>query len=289
MGKIVVTGATGQFGGLAIRHLLSLGAEASNITGIVRSAEKGAALKDLGVQIVQADYDDLSSLNQAFAGASKLLFVSGSTMDDIQRIRQHANVVEAARNAGVDHIVYTSTAFAESMENGLAKVHQATEFMVRSTNIPYTFLRNATYMEALVNMSLKNNINQGELVTSAPTGLMNYVTRDNLALAAAVVLTGVEHENKIYELVNPKPFSYDEFATLLSDVSGQPVKHRTAAPVDVVQSMIEAGVPEVMAGITVYGIYAAIEDGQFARQSEDLVNLIGDKFTTVQTAVLQIM
>ena len=171
MGQIVVTGATGQFGGLAIRHLLSLGAVASNITGIVRSTEKGDVLKALGVQIVYADYDDLLSLNQAFAGASKLLFVSGSTMDDIQRIRQHANVVDAARSAGVNHIVYTSTAFAESMENGLAKVHLATEFMIRATNIPFTFLRNATYMEALVNQNIKNNIAQGELVTSAPTGL----------------------------------------------------------------------------------------------------------------------
>ena len=118
---------------------------------------------------------------------------------------------------------------------------------------------------------------------------MNYVTRDNLALAAAVVLTGVGNENKIYELVNPNPFSYDEFATLLSEVSGQPVKHRTAAPGDVVQSLIETGVPENFAAITVYGIYTAIEGGQFGRTSEDLVKLINDKFTDVETAVRQVL
>ncbi|MFJ8243874.1 SDR family oxidoreductase [Peribacillus asahii] len=289
MGQIVVTGATGQLGGLVIRHLLSLGVEADNIKGIVRSADKGAALKELGVQTVQADYDDPASLVQAFAGASKLLFVSGSTMDDIERIRQHANVVEAARNAGVGHILYTSLAFAESIENGLAKVHLATEFMIRTTNIPFTFLRNAIYMEALVNESLQGNIAQGELVTSAPTGLINYVTRNNLALAAAVVLTQEGHDNKTYELVNPNPFSFDKFAALLSEVSGQPVKHRTAAPEDVVKSMIEAGVPEGMAGITVYGVYAAIEDGQFGRPSEDLVKLIGDKFTNIQTVIRQVL
>lgn len=289
MGQIVITGANGQLGRQAIRHLLSLGIEANHITGMVRSADKGAAVIELGIQTVQADYEDPASLAQAFAGASKLLFVSSSSMDNTLRIRQHANVVEAARNAGVGHIAYTSIAFAENMKIGLENVHLATEYMIRTTNIPFTFLRNAIYMDALVNENLQVNIAQGELVTSAPTGLINYVTRDNLALAAAVVLTGEGHDNKTYELASPKPFSFNELAALLSEVSGQPIKHRTAAPGDVVQSMIEAGVPEGNAGITVYGVYAAIEDGQFSRPSEDLVKLIGDKFTSVETAIRQIL
>lgn len=289
MSQIIVTGANGQLGGLAIRHLLELGVQAGSITGVVRDEVKGAPLKELGIQTVVADYDDAESLAKAFSGASKLLFVSAPSMDNTLRIRQHANVVEAARNAGVKHIAYTSIASAEKMKLGLENVHLATEYMIKTTNIPYTFLRNAFYLEILVNESLHGIVAQGEMITSAPNGRMNFATRNDLALAAAKVLIGSGHDNKTYELVNPQPFTFNDFAGLVSEVSGKPVKHNAVSPAEAVQSMIEAGVPDGMAGFMVHGVYAAIGDGQFGAASEDLVRLIGDKFTTLQEAVRQVL
>lgn len=287
MGKMAITGATGQLGGLTIRHLLSNGVAAGNIVGIVRSPENAGALRELGIEIRTGDYDRPETLAEAFAGIEKLLFVSGPSMDNTLRIRQHASVVEAARNAKVGHIAYTGIAFAEKMKLGLENVHLATEYMIRTTGIPFTFLRNGFYLEILVNEGLKGIAASGEIVTSAPNGKMNYATRNDLALAAATVLAGDGFENRVLELTAPEPFTYDEFAAVVSDIAGKPVKHRAVSPEEAVRSMTGAGVPEGMAGFMVHVVYKAIEDGQLGHASQDLKQLIGDGYTTIRQAVTE--
>jgi NAD(P)H dehydrogenase (quinone) len=289
MGNIVVTGANGQLGALTIHHLLNKGVVASDIIGIVRSPEKAERLTALGIEVRIGDYDVPSSLEPAFAGAEKLLFVSASSMDNTIRVRQHASVVEAARNAGIRHIAYTSLSFSEQMKLGLENVHLATEYMIRTMNIPYTFLRNGFYLDILVNESLSGVIASGEIITSVPSGAMNYVTRNDLALAAATVLTSEGHNNRTYELTSSTPITYDDFAVILSDVSGKPIQHRTVSPDEVFQSMVSAGAPAGMAGFIVHGVFAAIEDGQFGFPSEDLVSLIGDSYTSVKQAIKEVI
>lgn len=289
MGKIAVTGANGQLGTQTIHHLLKKGIAATNIIGIVRNKEKATALTELGIEVRIGDYDIPTSLETAFAGAAKLLFISASSMDNTLRVRQHASVVEAARSAEVGQIVYTSLAFPEQMKLGLELVHLATEYMIRTTDIPYTFLRNGFYLDILVNESRHGVIAKSEIITSVPSGAMNYVTRNDLALATATVLTSEGHTNLTYELTSPTPITYNEFATILSDVSGKSIQHRTVSPDEVFESMVHAGAPVGMAGFIVHGVFAAIEGGQFGHPSEDLVALIGDSYTTVKQAVVEIL
>jgi len=287
--KFAITGANGQLGRAAIRHLLNMGVSPGQIVGIVRSEEKGAELRKLGVETRIGDYDRPDTLAPAFAGAEKLLFISASSFDNTLRIRQHACVVEAARNAGVRHIVYTGLAFTEKMNLGLENVHLATEYMIKTTGAPYTFLRNGFYLDMLVNPGLKQIVESGSIVTSAPTGAMNYVTRDNLALAAAKVLTGDGHENRTYELTAPEPFTYDQFADLLSEISGKTVRHRALSPEEALRAMTEAGTPPEMAGFMVHGVFKAIEEGRFGYASRDLTDLIGDAYTTLRAAVSAVL
>jgi NAD(P)H dehydrogenase (quinone) len=103
---ILVTGATGHFGKSTIDFLLKKGISSTNIVALVRDEEKAADLKNKGVVLRIGDYDNYTSLVNAFKGVEKLLFVSGS--DIFKRGAQHQNVVTAAKEAGVQHIVYTS-------------------------------------------------------------------------------------------------------------------------------------------------------------------------------------
>ncbi len=285
MSKIIVTGASGHLGTAAIRHLLDLGVQAGDIVGVVRDTAKGAALAELGVELRIGDYDDAASLPAAFEGGEKLLFVSASSMDNTLRIRQHATVVEAARNAGIKQIVYTSFAFAEKMTIGLENVHLATEYMIRTTGAAYTFLRNGFYLDMMANEGTAAVAAGGAVISAAPTGKLNYVTRDNLARAAAVVLTQDGHANRTYELTSPEPFSYDEYAAALAEVSGKPVVHQALPAPEAVSAMAAAGVPEGAAGFIVHVVDAAIERGEFSDPSDDLVNLIGDAYTPLKSAL----
>ncbi|MCQ4087981.1 SDR family oxidoreductase [Saccharibacillus sp. JS10] len=285
MGKIIVTGASGHLGTAAIHHLIDLGVQVGDIVGVVRDKAKASALAELGVELRLGDYDNAASLPAAFEGGEKLLFVSASSMDNTLRVRQHATVVEAARDAGIQHIAYTSFAFAEKMSIGLENVHLATEYAIRTTGIAYTFLRNGFYLDLLVNETTPGVIAGGTVVTAAPTGKLNYVTRDNLARAAAVVLTQDGHANQTYELTSPQPFSYDEYASVLSEVSGKSVSHQALPAPEAVSALVSAGVPEGGAGFMIHVVDTAIESGQFSSPSNDLTTLIGDAYTPLKSAV----
>src|SRR5690606_15084509 len=130
---ILVTGATGNFGGTAIRFLLEKGIEAGQISALVRStetqSEKAQDLKAKGINIIAGDYNDYPSLVTAFKGVNKLLFVSSS--DIAHRLQQHENVVKAAKEAGVNHVVYTSFQRKDETEKsplyGFVQVHIQTD------------------------------------------------------------------------------------------------------------------------------------------------------------------
>jgi NAD(P)H dehydrogenase (quinone) len=271
--SIVITGATGQLGGLVIQNLLKT-VPASEIVAVVRNVEKASALAALGVEIRQGDYLDPESLQKAFADADKLLFISSPDSDDTLRVVQHANVVKAARDAGVKHIAYTSYAFAEMSKIPLAQVHLATEHAIRTTNIPYTFLRNSLYTEVFVNPALHASVEHGAVVTNTGAGRLNTVSREDLALAAAAVLIGEGHQNKTYSLVSGQTWSYDELSQIISEVSGKQVVHQSVSFDEEKHILLNAGLPEAIA-VLMAGIYHAVSEGETSQTADDLQNLIG--------------
>ena len=93
----------------------------------------------------QADYDRPATLDAALAGIDTLLLISSSEVG--QRIAQHHNFIEAARKAGVKHLVYTSLVHADTSPLNVADEHRATEAEIRAAGIPFTMLRNCWYVE----------------------------------------------------------------------------------------------------------------------------------------------
>jgi NAD(P)H dehydrogenase (quinone) len=283
--SIVITGATGGLGGEVIQHLLINKVPASEIVAVARDVEKASSLAEQGVEVRYGDYENPESLVKAFTGASKLLFVSSPNTDDTLRIVQHANVVKAARDAGVPHIFYTSYAFAEDSKVSLAQVHLATEHAIRTTNIPYTFLRNSLYTDVFVNPDLAVSVAHGAIVTNTGRGTLNTVTRSDLAKAAAVVLAGARHENQIYNLVSNQPWSFDELAGVVTEVTGTTVVHQAVSFEEQKNILLGVGLPEPVA-VLFASIYQAIADGETARTSDDLQKLIGS-FTPLKETVEQ--
>ena len=288
MGKIVITAATGQLGGLVVKHLLELGIPAQNIAAAVRNEEKAAGLKKLGLEIRRGDYDQPATLREAFRDADKLLFISGSSNDGSLRIRQHASVAEAARDAKVGQIVYTSLAFADEVMLGMENVHLATEWAIKETHLPYTILRNPFYIDLVLNPLVRGAVATGVIASASKGGKMNFVTRSDLALAAAKVLATDGHQNKVYELANPQPYTFDQFAAILSEVSGKEIKHRDGTPEQAREQLIKQGLPAETTGFYTF-IWRCVELGYFGLASADLSHLIGSKFTSVKEDVQNVL
>src|SRR3954452_20656237 len=230
---IVVTGATGHLGRLAIESLLAKGVPAADIVGIGRQVEK---LDGLGITVKRASYDDPQTLTAAFAGADKVLFISGSEVG--KRIQQHRNVVDAATEAGVSLIAYTSAPYADTTDMKLAAEHLATERMILESGLPYTFLRNCWYFE---NYNVAQAIEHG-VFGAAGDGKISAAPRADYAEAAASVLAGEGHEGKVYEL-GGAAFTLAELAAEISRQSGRPVTYTNLPQDKYVEFLVGVGVP----------------------------------------------
>lgn len=105
--KILVTGAAGQYGGLVVDGLLARGIQPSSLLLLTRDPTKLSHHASRGVEIRKGSFDDpVSELAESFAGAHTMLLISTSRAG--KRLPQHQTAIDAAVEAGVSHIVYTS-------------------------------------------------------------------------------------------------------------------------------------------------------------------------------------
>jgi NAD(P)H dehydrogenase (quinone) len=278
---IVVTGASGQLGRLVVEDLLDRGVPAAQIVAAVRTPEKAADLAARGVQVREADYDKPETLAPAFAGADELLLVSGS--EPGRRVPQHQAAVEAAREAGVGHIVYTSILRADTTPLGLAPEHKATEELIRASGLPFTFLRNGWYAENYA-AAIAQAASTGTLIGSAGDGRVSAAARADYAAAAAAVLTGQGHQGQAYELGGAPAWTYSDLAAEIAKAAGTPVVYQNLTADQHRQALADAGLPRPFVELLVdsdQGIAA----GHLEDHSGDLERLIGRPTTTLADTV----
>nr|WP_062340773.1 NAD(P)H-binding protein [Herbidospora sakaeratensis] len=273
----VVTGATGPFGRLAIESLIRRGVPAGEIRGIGRQIEKAA---DLGVEIRKADYDDPGALRDAFAGAGKLLFVSGS--EPGRRLTQHANVVAAAVEAGVELVAYTSILNAATSTMDLAHDHRATEKLLTESGLRSVFLRNGFYYEVYTGQ-LPTYLEHG-IAGAAGDGPIGGAARADLADAAAAVLTQGP-ERQVYELA-AEVFTLATLAEVVTEVTGTTVGYAPLTGEQYREVLKGAGLPDEVADFVV-GIDLGIAEGNLATSGDDLAKLLGRPPVSLREALAQ--
>ena len=277
---IVVTGATGKLGRHVIAGLLEK-IPASEIAAAVRNPDKAADLAALGVQVRQADYSQPETLHSAFAGADKVLLISGNEMNG--RVAQHQAVIDAAREAGVKLLAYTSILRADTSPLMLAREHKITEENIRASGLPFVFLRNGWYFENQTE-ALGPAVQHGAILGTAGEGRFASASRSDYAAAAVTVLTGSGHENKAYELAGDAPYILAELAAEVSKQVGKPVAYDNLPPQDYQNALVGFGIPAFMAEYLVDAELGAAK-GELDGPSSDLRSLIGRPTTTLSEAV----
>jgi NAD(P)H dehydrogenase (quinone) len=270
---IVVTGATGHFGRIAVQSLLARGVPAADIVATGRQIGK---IADLGVTVRAAAYEDPAALRAALEGADKLLFVSGSEVG--KRIAQHRDVVTAAKDAGVGFVAYTSIPKADTTSLKLAAEHLATERMLIESGLPYAFLRNSWYLE---NYDLASAIEHG-LFGAAGEGRISGAPRADYAEAAAAAIVLAE-PNRVYEL-GGEPFTLAELAAAIAQESGRPVGYTDLAPEKYAEFLVGVGVPEPAAAILADADRGAAQ-GELYVPGDDLATLLGRPVTPLRDAI----
>lgn len=272
---ILVTGATGHLGNAAIQSLLNKGVPANEITALVRDENKAAHLKGKGIQIKIGNYNDYNSLKEALQGADKLLLISSNeVMADT--LAQHKNVINAAKENGVKHIVYTSMDIKDFETTAIpyvVQVHKDTVDYLKEAGIACTILDNTLYADSIGKFLGETFLESG-IFFPAGDGKLPWVPRAEMGEAAAVVLTNAEHEHKTYAITADTAYSFDEIAGMLSAITGKKVTYLKPDVNTYIDRVVKAGVPKEVASF-MGGFGTAIGNGEFDTHRSDLEKLLG--------------
>jgi len=279
--KTGITGATGQLGSLVVEQLKkTLGT--GNIVALVRTPENA---HKFGVEVRAFDYDKPDKLVAALEGIDRLLLISASDIG--QRARQHSNVIEAAKSAGVKWIVYTSLLHADSSSLNLAGEHLATEIALKESGIEYTILRNGWYTENYTG-SISGAVAAGAFVGSAGDGKISSASRADFAEAAAKAISDETHKGKVYELAGDKAYTLSDLADEISKQTGTTIPYNNLPESEYAQILKMVGLPEHFANaIASWDISAS--EGDLFEDSKQLSKLIGRPTTPLADSVKAVL
>lgn len=278
---ILVTGASGQLGRLVVQSLLNRGTPAGSIVAAVRSPEKSQDLAAKGIIVRQADYSDPASLSTALEGVKRVVLISSSEVG--LRAVQHQNVIDAAKEAKVELLAYTSILHADTSPLALAEEHKATEKALADSGIPYVLLRNSWYSENYT-ATAAMAVEHGAVLGSAGDGKYSTATRKDYAEAAAVVITGENQAGKVYELAGDEAFTLSQYAQYIGEISGKPVAYQDLPEAEYTKILVDMGVPEGFAAILADSDVGASKGGLFD-DSKTLSKLIGRPTTSIKESI----
>ena len=274
---LLVTGASGHLGRRVVELLLEK--KAGAVIAGTRDPAKVADLVAKGAEARVVDFDKPETLDAAFAGVDRLLIVSTDAL--AVRTDQQRRAVEAAAKAGVKHVVYTSSPAPKPWpENPVLNSHYWTEHALAASGMGWTVLRNNIYADMIL-MALGNALKSGQLFTATGSGGRNYVTREDCAQAAAGALADGFEGTRILEVSGPAPVTQDEIAAWASEIAGKTVTHVPVPAEALRQGMIDAGLPEIYAGVLT-GFDVDASEGFHATVTSAVKDLSGREPTAVK-------
>lgn len=280
--SMLVTGASGNLGRLVAARLLETHAPHE----VVLATRTPAALADFaarGVDVREADFSRPSTLTAAFAGVERMLLISTDAIG--AREAQHAAAIDAARDAGVSFVAYTSFPTPAVPSSPLAAEHVATEAALRASGMAWSILRNFPYAEGQI-PEYERAVAGGELVSNTGGGRTAFVARADCADAAAAVLGTAGHDGTTYDLTGPEALADSDLAALFSELGGTHVALRRVDDAEFAESLSAAsGMPLPMA----LGLAASVGDltrsGLYAPVSADVELLTGRPATPLASAL----
>lgn len=262
---LAVTGSTGAVGGLVARELAARGVPQRLL---VRSPERAPALH--GATVHRCSYGDRAASREALAGATTVFMVSGS--ESAERLDHHRRFVDAAADAGVEHVVYTSFyGAAPDCTFTLGRDHHATEEHIRASGLGHTFLRDSFYLDVFPSFVGSDGVLRGP----AGQGRVAGVARADVARVAVAVLTDpAAHQGATYDLTGPEALTMTQIAKTIGQATGRTVSYHDETVAEAYASRRRWEAPQWQYDAWV-STYTAIANGELDVVTDDVERLTG--------------
>ncbi|KAA9111432.1 SDR family oxidoreductase [Microbacterium rhizomatis] len=262
---LAITGSTGLLGAQVASLLSAAGAQ---LRLLARTPDRAPRLP--GSAAVACSYDDTAAAASALEGIDVLFMVSASESAD--RLAQHFAFVDAARDAGVQHIVYTS--FQNAAPDAtftLARDQYATEERIKASGMRWTMLRDSLYLDFLPALVGDDGVIRGP----AGDGRVAAVTRADIARTAArVLLDPAAHAGRTYTLTGSEALTLDEVAAILTRDTGRTVRFHDETLDEAYASRAKWNAPDWQNDAWV-STYTAIAAGELAEVTTDVLDITG--------------
>ena len=262
---ILVTGATGNVGTQVVNQLAAAG---HKVRALVMDKQEGAKLATT-VDTVVGDLDNTDSLVNAMRGVERVYMLAPLTPS----LEQHErNVIAAAKQAGVKHVVKHSVLGAQYEGIALAKWHRAGEKALEASGLAWTHLRPSAFTSNA--FFWLQSIKQGNAVYApAGDGKLAVIDPRDIAAVAVKTLTTSGHEGQAYEITGPRALSTKEQVEILGKAIGKQLSY-----VDVPPEAARDGMAGMMPPVIVDAMlefYALIKSGQASLVTDTVQKLTG--------------
>ena len=269
--KIAVTGVTGNLGGMVARLCKKNKIEVRNLARNVEKAEK------LGFyNVFKSSYDKSADTVKSLEGIEVLFMVSGS--ENPNRVQQHKDFIDAAKIAGVSHIIYLS--FYNASKNSiftLGRDHYATEEYIKENGFKYTFLRDNFYADFFVDLCRE----YGEIKGPAGNGKVSAVVRSDVSEVTAKILENPgKWENQTLNMTGPEELSMTEIVKAVSEYFGKEIKYIEETMEEAYESR-KIWKAEQWEYDSWVSTYTAIAENEQSGISNDIEKVLGRKATSL--------
>ena len=232
---ILVIGATGTIGRDVTKQLAK-----KNATVRAGVRDPGKARMQFGTEIALApfDFEDAQSFDGALKDVEKVFLLPPLMPNQLEVANAF---VDAAKRAGVRHIVKLSAIGVDTESFKFGEWHAAGERHIRESGLAFTFLRPNSFMQNFINYFPPRD---GVIYLPWGNGRASFVDTRDIATAAAEVLITRDHEGKTYTLTGPAALGIAEVANILSEAAGREINYVDVPESAARDGMLQAGLPQ---------------------------------------------
>ncbi|GAQ18480.1 NmrA family protein [Oceanobacillus picturae] len=272
--KILVTGFTGKVGLQVANYLMY---KDISMVCAVRSVEKAQATFGGAYEYVNLDFSDSSTFDEALENVDRifLMYPPGQNL-------QFDIFLEKAKDKGIKHITYLSLKDVQFMP---FIHHYKMEKLIKSSGIPYTFVRAGYFMQNLNDFLCKEIKERQRIFVPAGKGETSFVdTRDLAEISSLSLIDEAKHKNQIYVITGNEAINFFEVANIMTEILGVKIEYTNPSVKEFKEYMIKIGEEKGFVNVVV-GIHMPTKFGLAKGIKHDYEKITGKKPTNIKKYV----